>query len=545
MILFINKAVHLTNCLSKFIMKKIYFTILIACFSVYQTAYSQITWSNRIANIVYKNCSSCHHTGGIGPFNLMNYNDAVSNALTVKMSTQGKTMPPWKPDPSYRHLKNERFLTAAEIADIASWVDNGTPRGDISTEPAPPTFSSTSLMTVIDQTLNLPAYQVQVPIDEYRCFVVHAGNTTTKYINQIEYIPGNDAVVHHIVIYKDPSNFSDSLDQLDTLAGFEGNGTTAVSPYADFVGAWAPGEALFSMPNEFGIMLEPNSDYVVEIHYSPGSMGQVDASKVNIKYTTYPSIREVYIDAMINHFTSIIGGFGSFNIPANTTRTFYERFVMPSTYNASVIAVFPHMHKIGTSFKIWNYRPTTTDTIPIINIPQWSFHWQGFYTFQKMLKIGAGTRVEARATFDNTTANPDNPSSPPVNVFAGEKTTDEMMLAFFAYTDYRNGDEEIVLDSSIFATVEPINMANPINLSVYPNPASDNLNINFEALHNGNIELNVLNSNGQIVFSNTEKIIGSTAISTNIDISKLSQGTYFLQLKDDAGNTKQKAFVVN
>jgi hypothetical protein len=525
-------------------MKKICFTIFIACIAFYQTSYSQITWSNRIANIVYSNCSSCHHTGGIGPFNLMSYNDAVSNALTVKMSTQSKSMPPWKPDPTYRHLKNERFLSASEIADIASWVDNGTPRGDISTEPIPPTFSSTSLMTVIDQTLNLPAYQVQGPIDEYRCFVIHAGNTSTKYVNEIEYIPGNASVVHHMVIYKDPSNYSDSLDQLDTLAGFVGNGTSAVSPNADFVGAWAPGEALFSMPNDFGIKLEANSDYVVEIHYSPGSMGQVDASKVNIKYTTFPAVREVYVDAMLNHFTSIIGGFGSFNIPANTTRTFYERFNMPATYDASVLAVFPHMHKIGTSMKIWNYVPSTADSIPIINIPQWNFHWQGFYTFQKILKLGRGTRVEAKATFDNTSANPDNPSVPPVNVYAGEKTTDEMFLAFFAYTGYRAGDEDIVLDSSIFAAVEPINIANPIKLSIYPNPASDNLNVNFEALHNGDIDLSILNAQGQTVFSTTEKIIGLTAISTNIDISKFSKGAYFLQLKDDAGNIEKKTFVV-
>jgi hypothetical protein len=524
-------------------MKKIILlSISLVIFSI-QISQAQVTWNNTVGNIIYNNCSSCHHTGGIGPFNLMSYGDAVSNALTIKSSTQSKSMPPWKADPTYRHFKNERFLTDAQIADIASWVDNGSPLGT-GTSPTPPTFSPAGAMTVIDQTLNLPAYTVQSPVDEYRCFVIPAGNSTTKYVNEIEYLPGNDAIVHHIVIYKDPSNFSDSLDGLDTLAGFQGNGTVAVSPNAEFLGAWAPGEAMFKLPVQFGIKLDPNSDYVVEIHFAPGSMGQTDNSVINIKYSNYAPIREIYIDPMLNHFTNIIGGLGSFNIPANTTRTFYERFTLPSSFDASIISVFPHMHKIGTSFKIWNYRPTTNDTVPIINIPKWSFHWQGFYTFQKILKLDRGSRVEARATYDNTTANPDNPSSPPQNVYAGEETTDEMMLAFFAYTLYFPGDENIVLDSTILSSVEPT-MENPISLSIYPNPVSENLFIQFEALNSGSMDINILNSQGQIVYENHQDIINERAISTNIDISKLQKGIYILQLKDEVGNTQQKKFVVN
>ncbi|MEI6311991.1 MAG: T9SS type A sorting domain-containing protein [Bacteroidota bacterium] len=521
-----------------------FFSTLLIAFLI-QTSNAQVTWSNKIASIVYNNCSTCHHTGGIGPFNLMSYSDAVSNSLTMKSSTQSKSMPPWKPDPTYRHLKNERFLTDAQIADIASWVDNGSPRGDISSEPIAPTYSSTSQMAVIDKTLTLPTYTVQAPIDEYRCFVVHAGNTTLKYINAIEYKPGNGAIVHHMVVYKDPSNYSDSLDQLDIMPGFQGNGTTAVSPNADFVGAWAPGEAVFSMPIEFGILLEANSDYVVEIHYAPGSMGQADSSVLNIKYTDYPSVRQVYIDAMLNHFTSIIGGFGSFNIPANTQRTFYERYTMPSFYDASILAVFPHMHKIGTSFKIWNYIPSTGDSIPIINIPKWNFHWQGFYTFQKILKLGRGTKVEARATYDNTTGNPDNPSSPPVNVYAGEHTTDEMMIAFFAYTSYLPGDENIILDSSIIAGGVDISEENPIRLNIYPNPVAQFLYVNFETIHNGMLDFSILNAQGQLLFTNKEVVMAQRAIATKIDIGQFSKGIYFLQCKDEQGNKLQKSFVVN
>ena len=34
------------------------------------------TWSENIADIIYTNCSSCHHEGAIAPFSLMDYDDA-------------------------------------------------------------------------------------------------------------------------------------------------------------------------------------------------------------------------------------------------------------------------------------------------------------------------------------------------------------------------------------------------------------------------------------------------------------------------------------
>ncbi|MGB3076864.1 MAG: hypothetical protein WBB36_16155, partial [Chitinophagales bacterium] len=44
------------------------------------------TWSDKVAAIIYDNCSSCHHEGGIGPFSLMSYDDALTNGYGI--STQ-------------------------------------------------------------------------------------------------------------------------------------------------------------------------------------------------------------------------------------------------------------------------------------------------------------------------------------------------------------------------------------------------------------------------------------------------------------------------
>ena len=120
-----------------------------------------------------------------------------------------------------------------------------------------------------------------------------------------------------------------------------------------------------------------------------------------------------------------------------------------------------------------------------------------------------------------------------------------MMLAFFAYTDYRVGDENIVLDSSILASIEKPSDLNPIQVAVYPNPASDFLYVNFESIHTSAIEINILNTQGQNLYSTKEDVISDRAISSKINISSLSPGIYFFQVKDDQGNTQQKTFVVN
>ena len=69
------------------------------------------------------------------------------------------------------------------------------------------------------------------------------------------------------------------------------------------------------------------------------------------------------------------------------------------------------------------------DTLPIIRINNWDFRWQYFYTFEKMMKIPAGTEIVVEGTFDNTADNPLNPFNPPRTVSEREgsmRTTDEM-----------------------------------------------------------------------------------------------------------------------
>jgi hypothetical protein len=72
--------------------------------------------------------------------------------------------------------------------------------------------------------------------------------------------------------------------------------------------------------------------------------------------------------------------------------------------------------------------------IPMIWIKDWDFNWQGSYRYQSPVKLPQGTRLEMEYVYDNSAANPHNPSNPPQEVKFGEETTNEMAFAFVSVT---------------------------------------------------------------------------------------------------------------
>jgi hypothetical protein len=71
---------------------------------------------------------------------------------------------------------------------------------------------------------------------------------------------------------------------------------------------------------------------------------------------------------------------------------------------------------------------------PLIWIKDWDFNWQGAYRYASSVKLPKGTRLEMQYTYDNSAANPHNPSNPPREVKFGEQTTNEMAFAFVSLT---------------------------------------------------------------------------------------------------------------
>jgi hypothetical protein len=442
---------------------------------------SSPTWSENVACIVYTRCTPCHHPGGSAPFSLVDYTDATGAAAGIFSAVTNNRMPPWPPDPAYRSFAHQRALTGQEKQTIIDWVSNNTPQGNPANAPVPPVYTSTEVIQQPDLSLQMPTYTIPpISSDMYRNFAIPTGTSISTFITGIEVVPGNNQIVHHVLVFADTSNTPLQLDAQDPAPGYNGFGGVG-SNSARLIGSWVPGSSPEFYPSGMGIQLPANSTIILQMHYPVGSSFQQDSTKINLVLTNNPATRNVYIAPVLNHSSSLTNG--PLYIPADSIKTFNAQ--APVSFPVSVLAVFPHMHLIGRSIKSWAVSPTGNN-IPIIDIPNWNFQWQGGYFFRQPLKLNTGTMLYSEATYDNTLNNPYNPSNPPAPVSLGEATTDEMMLIFFSFVVYQPGDENIVIDT---AAMPPLysgcnlstgNLQDEIRLeaTVYPNPSSGMVRFN-------------------------------------------------------------------
>lgn len=482
------------------------------------------TWADDVAPILYTHCTSCHHNGGIGGFPLMTYTEASVPYIDIPNATFSKEMPPWKPDPNYRHFKDENVLTSQQIQTLTDWVAGGWPQGNPANAPQAPVYNPITQLSQIDQTIQCPTYTVTTATDEYRSFVVPAGNTSTVYVNAVEVIPGNSAIVHHVILYYDPTNYPITLDQNSPGPGFVSYGVGPLNSSGIWLGGWAPGQRVVNFPSNMGFKIPANANFVIEVHYAPGSQGMSDSTKVNLKYTpTTTGIREAYMQPFLDYGSTMTDG--PLSIPANVVKTFHHQRNVPSTI--SLLGLFPHMHKVGSAYN--SYAKKGTTIIPLIDIPSWDFHWQGNYTVQQPVKIDAGSTIYGAATFDNTTNNPDNPNNPPQVVTAGELTTEEMMLLILTYAIYQTGDENIILDSTLLNTkIQDLNFTK--SLSLYPNPAKDLIHYSFDNPNTQEYEIALINALGTIVEERKMKITQDKSVSGLMNLKAYPEGVYFLRI---------------
>jgi len=488
-------------------------------------------WSTDVAAIIYNRCATCHHSGGIAPFNLMSYGDAVNHAPAMKTRVQAGTMPPWPPDPAVRHYAHERVLSSAEKSKILDWLDGGRPTGDMSLAPPAPVFSDQGdLPGTPDLTVRIPDYtSTSAGNDVYRCFVLPTGLSADRYITAFEAIPGNRSIVHHVLIYADTTGVAASLDAADPGPGYTSFGGIG-TPNPILLGGWVPGTSPMQYPPGFGVKLHKNAKLVIQIHYPAGTVGLKDSTRVRFFFSPTSSVRNIYITPALNHGANITP---PLVIPANTVKSFVEQVTVP--YDVSLLGVAPHMHLLGKNIESFGVMPNG-DTQRYISIPNWDFHWQGFYLLKQLLKIDAGAIAYARATYDNTTNNPRNPNNPPQLVTAGENTTDEMMIVYFVFALYQPGDENILIDPTppaAVASLHPYYKGIEL-LQPYPVPAQDKLIAKYHLAAPASGSLELINMSGQVVrrvFTAQKIDAGYTALP--IDVSALASGSYMLRLSAD------------
>src|SRR3989344_8546894 len=160
----------------------------------------QVTFSEHIAPIIYKNCTSCHRPGEAGPFSLITYQDAKSRSALMKFVTKTRFMPPWPADAGYTHFIDEKVLTQDEIDLVVRWVDEGCVMGDSTKMPALPVFPKGSQLGTPDLVIKFrEAYKIKGDAqDKFLLMRVPYEIPEDKFITTIEVVPDNRKLLHHV-----------------------------------------------------------------------------------------------------------------------------------------------------------------------------------------------------------------------------------------------------------------------------------------------------------------------------------------------------------
>ncbi len=386
---------------------------------------TDLTYYADIKPMLDTHCTRCHQPGGQGVGDFTNDAEAIALADRMRVRVDAGEMPPPVADPSCRDYEGSEHLSmpAPKRALLAEWVDAGKPMGDESEYVAP-----TPVATQLDEVdLSLDLAQPYTPTfsdpdnpgNEYRCFVVEHGQDEDFFVTGLNPRVDADPLVHHIVLFKMPAEeiWADydpavGIDCIDGTGGADVNGMIA---------GWAPGMLPVKLDDGLGLRVNADEVFVMQMHYflpGPEAVGMSDQSGYDFTIT----------DAVDTPVRMLPAGVFDFSIPAGAeSHTASGSFSLPDDIAITVYGTFPHMHVLGTEYRVWGDEDGVETCI---SEGDYDFDNQLTYMFKEPLDFAAGSELNISCTWNNSPSNPDLLVDPPVDTFYGERTDEEMCFAF-------------------------------------------------------------------------------------------------------------------
>jgi Flp pilus assembly protein TadD len=374
-----------------------------------------VTFNKDVAPILFDHCVSCHRPGELAPFPLLTYEDARQRARLIADVTLHHVMPPWKPDSECCEFEGDRRMEDAEILTLQQWVADGALEGSPAERPAPPPVTPGWQLGPPDLIVTLPEPYV-VPEDGkdvFRNFVLRVPLATRRYVQAIEFRPGNARVVHHARILIDEGGETRARDARDSGVGFAGmDAPGARFPDGHFLG-WAPGKLPKRESSAWPI--EPGTDFVVQVHLKPTGRFESLQPSIGLYFTDQPPAVTPVMLRMGSRTIDIPPGEAAYSIT--------DSYTLPIA--ATVLRIYPHAHYLGREMTVEAVLPGG-ERQGLFHIADWDFNWQDEYVYAQPMALPPGARLEMKYTYDNSAANPRNPNTPPERVRFGPLTGDEM-----------------------------------------------------------------------------------------------------------------------
>jgi thiol-disulfide isomerase/thioredoxin len=392
------------------------------------------TFNRDIAPLLFARCAECHRPGEVAPFSLLSHTDAAKRAGFLATISRSRKMPPWTAEIGHGDFFDTRQLTEKQIALLEAWAKGGAPEGAADDLPPQPQFASGWKLGKPDVELIAPA-PFTVPADGpdiFQHFIIPLNLDENKTIVGWEFRPGNAAVVHHAILFLDTMGVGRKRDAETPEPGYQTSGSIGI-PVAGIVGVWTPGMIPRFFPDNVGLPLKKNADLVIQLHMHPSGKEETDQSQIALYFADKP------VERTMAGAPLVIGSL-MIDIPANAEDyTISSSVTLP--IDVTLISLLPHMHLVGKEMKLTATLPDGA-VKPLVWIKDWNFYWQNNYMYREPVRLPQGTRLDISSRYDNSSANPLNPSNPPKRVLFGNGSTDEMCFGIFQVLADRRSDEQ-------------------------------------------------------------------------------------------------------
>lgn len=376
---------------------------------------SDITYHNHVARLLQRHCIECHREGGVGPFSLASYEDAVAHAPMIREVIDSSTMPPWFAAPEEDHSVspwiNNRSLSYSEKQTLLAWLDNRMPAGDPTQSPTPRTFADGWLIGKPDAVFEFsePVKVKATGTMPYQNVLVDTDLDQDHWVQAIEVRPGNPEVVHHVLVFVQESGQTESTreDGADERGGYWG--------------IYVPGNSTLVYPDGYAKRIPKGAQLRFQMHYTPNGTATEDRTRIGLVYAKREPKYEVRVAGIANPRLRIPPGADNHPVIGS---------IRNIPIDVQILAFLPHMHLRGKAARyelITNGKAQT-----LLDIPRYDFNWQLLYRYAKPLTVRAGDTLQFTAWYDNSNGNPANPD-PSREVRWGPQTDDEMHLGYVEY----------------------------------------------------------------------------------------------------------------
>lgn len=388
------------------------------------SAAAAVTYSGQIAEILNRRCVECHREGEIAPFPLTDYESASGWAETIAEVVDDGRMPPWHAAEPRSGIKtregleltfadhvaysNDRRLSNEEKDLLLRWAADGAPRGDAAAA-APPAdpVDGWQLPCDPDSVVAMAGEPFAVPASgavKYQYFRVDPGFTSDRWIKAAEVLPGNRAVVHHVLVFARARGSREDL-------GEGGRG---------FLAAYVPGLKAAVYPDGMAKLIPAGAELIFQVHYTPVGSPQTDLTKIGFVFAD-----PAEVDHVVETRNAVTRRLEI--LPNEANQRFEARDVIPYE-GARLLAMMPHMHLRGQAFRYTLDREGERRTL--LDVPDYDFNWQTGYQLADPLSLKKGDRIICEAWYDNSEANLANPD-PAATVRWGDQTWNEMMIGYY------------------------------------------------------------------------------------------------------------------